>query len=267
MRERLLAALREAASRLQAGLPGEEEVAAIAGVKESIVRRHLGPPENYAALLSYQGQTQDTRERIIASAARIFSQKGFQKASLDQVASDAGLTKGAIYWHFKSKNDLYFALVDSRFQRDMSSMREPLKAMLTTADRNSTAQLMATIFSAGLGSATSDPDWPRLFVEVMGQSREPEVRERIAQFYDQGWEFVREIVCNMQAAGLIRRDIDPQMMARFWFALGDGLILAWLTHPEQVDLDAMAKGILDMMWRGIAPSDNNNDMHSGAASA
>jgi TetR/AcrR family acrAB operon transcriptional repressor len=265
MREKLLAALREAAARLSSRLPTESDVAFAAGVKEAVVRKHLGPPENYSALLSFQGQTQDTRERIIASAARVFGQKGFQRASLDQVASDAGLTKGAIYWHFKSKNDLYFALLDSRFQRDVSAMRESLAAMLSTASPPDTARLMATIFSASLSAATTDPDWPRLFVEVMGHSREPEVRERIGQFYDQGWDFARRMVADLQSAGLIRQDIDPDMMATFWFALGDGLVLAWLTQPERIDFATLAQGILDMMWRGIAPTDDNKN--TGAASA
>ena len=267
MRETLLAALREAAFRLPSRTPSESDVALAAGVKESLVRKHLGPPENYSALLSFQGQGQgqDTRERIIASAARVFGQKGFQRASLDLVASDAGLTKGAIYWHFKSKNDLYFSLLDSRFQRDVSSMREAQSAMLADAALHDTPRLMAMLFSASLNAATTDPDWPRLFVEVMGHSREPEVRDRIGQFYEQGWDVARQMVTDLQSAGRIRQDIDPDMMATFWFALADGLILAWLSQPERIDFTTVARGILDMMWRGIAPTEHNKN--TGAASA
>lgn len=265
MREKLLAALRETASRLTSRTPSESDVALVAGVKESVVRKHLGPSENYSALLSFQGQGQDTRERIIASAARVFGQKGFQRASLDLVASDAGLTKGAIYWHFKSKNDLYFALLDARFQRDVSSMREAQSTMLADAAPQETPGLMATLFSASLNAATTDPDWPRLFVEVMGHSREPEVRERIGQFYEQGWDVARQMVADLQSAGRIRPDIDADMMAAFWFALADGLILAWLSQPERINFTTLAQGILDMMWRGIAPPEDNKN--TGAALA
>lgn len=253
MREQLLAALREASQRLCPDVPSEEEVARVAGVDVATVKAHLGPADNYIALLSYQSPASDTRDRIIASAARIFSQKGFQRASLDQVAADAGLTKGAIYWHFKSKNDLYFALLDARFQRDTSTMRGSVAEMAAAAGNTSVVKLMASVFSSGLEQATTDPDWPRLFVEVMGQSREPEVRDRIAQFYEQGWDVVGRMVRDMQAAGLIRTDINPDMMATFWFALGDGLILAWLSQPDRIDFSSLAEGILDMMWRGIAP--------------
>jgi len=257
MREKLLVALREAAQHLHPHIPSEEEVARVAGVDVATVKAHLGPADNYTALLSYQSPVLETRERIIASAARVFGQKGFQRASLDQVAADAGLTKGAIYWHFKSKNDLYFALLDSRFQRDTSTMMGAVAEMAATAGKTSTARMMAAIFCAGLESATSDPDWPRLFVEVMGQAREPEIHERIAQFYEQGWGFAGGMVRDMQAAGLIRRDIDPDMMATFWFALCDGLILAWLSQPDRIDFPVLSEVILDMLWHGIAPTVEN----------
>jgi AcrR family transcriptional regulator len=157
MREPLLVALRKEAARLHPRLPTEEDVATAAGVAVADVRTHLGPPDNYSALLSYQGQTLDTRARIIASAARVFGQKGFQRASLDQVASDAGLTKGAIYWHFKSKNDLYFALLDSRFLRDISAMRESVDAMMVTATHETAPDLMARIFQCGAAAIHQRP--------------------------------------------------------------------------------------------------------------
>lgn len=264
MREALLAALREVAQRQHPKRPTENDVALAAGVDVATVREHLGPADNFMALLAYQTPASDTRERIIASAARVFGQKGFQRASLDQVAADAGLTKGAIYWHFKSKNDLYFALLDSRFQRDTTTMLGSVARMAAGPATASVVKMMAAVFSSGLEQATADPDWPRLFVEVMGQSREPEVRDRIAQFYEQGWEFVGRMVRDMQAAGLVRSDIDPDLMATFWFALGDGLILAWLSQPDRIDFSVLSEGILDMMWRGIAPvnshsTPDNND--------
>ena len=56
MRESLLVALREESVRLHPRLPSEADVARAANVKAAMVRTHLGPPDNYSALLSYQGQ-------------------------------------------------------------------------------------------------------------------------------------------------------------------------------------------------------------------
>ncbi|MCB1660881.1 MAG: TetR family transcriptional regulator, partial [Pseudomonadales bacterium] len=90
-----------------------------AQVSVEVVQKTLGSAQNYPALLAYESPN-ITRERILAAAMSVFSQKGWQKTSLDEVAAAAGMTKGAIYWHFRNKNDLFFALLDARLQRDTS---------------------------------------------------------------------------------------------------------------------------------------------------
>lgn len=55
-------------------------------------------------------ESEKTRARILDSARRVFHQLGFNQSSLEEIARDAGLTRGAIYWHFKDKADLLFSL-------------------------------------------------------------------------------------------------------------------------------------------------------------
>lgn len=57
------------------------------------------------------------RGRLLASAARVFAARGYARASLDEIARDAGVTKGAVYWNFDSKEDLFFALLDQRLDQ------------------------------------------------------------------------------------------------------------------------------------------------------
>ena len=116
---------------------------------------------------------QRTRDRILDMAEREFLRRGVSRTSLQDIATAAGTTRGAIYWHFKSKNDLYFALLDSRFQRDTTTMLGSVARMAAGPANASVVKMMAAVFSSGLEQATADPDWPRLFVEVMVQSREP----------------------------------------------------------------------------------------------
>lgn len=53
-----------------------------------------------------------TREKILEAASRVFVQRGVSKASLEEIAETAGVTRGAVYWHFKNKHDLFIALHD-----------------------------------------------------------------------------------------------------------------------------------------------------------
>lgn len=259
MREKLLRALRDTAGRVEAPLT-TGAVAAAAGVDEETVLRHLGPAENYAALLSYQqpvaapAAPQDTRERILESAARVFGRKGFQRATLDEVASDAGMTKGAIYWHFKSKNDLFFALLDHNFQQHTGPLMSEVENAVRRAEQGDAEGGLREMFRSGLRRCTEDANWPQLYVECVAHTRDPEVRARFMEVYQKVWAMSAELTKTFQAKGLSNEENDPEVAAIFWTALFDGLILAWLIHQDRMDLDVLAEKIFRLIWRGVAPA-------------
>jgi AcrR family transcriptional regulator len=86
-----------------------------------------------------QERTEITRSRLIQSAEKIFARDGFEAAKLEEIAADAGYTRGAFYANFESKEDLFFALLEQEIstriatlEREMSKVRDPeakLKAM------------------------------------------------------------------------------------------------------------------------------------------
>lgn len=258
MREKLLTALREAARLSAPDLPGIAAVATLAGVDEAAVRAHLGPPENFAALLNYQAPAHETRDRIIASAARVFARKGFSRATLDEVAADAGVTKGAIYWHFRNKNDLLFAMLDARLRQDTAPLLGDLQHLLK--DGGDPRAAFSGMFSASMRRCIQDPDWPKLYLECLSLARDPDVRERLSSFYDDVWAVSEGFTRHVQGHGLTRAGIDPRVAAIFWTALFDGLVLAWQVKGEAIDFERVLPAIFQMLWQGIAPAaDPNND--------
>lgn len=264
MHEKLLAALREASRHTSPRLPTQKEVAVQARVDEAAVREHLGSAENYAALLSYQQPpANETRDRIIASAARVFGQKGFQRASLDEVAADAGMTKGAIYWHFKSKNDLFFAMLDHRFRQDTVPLMGDFEALIRSGGDPLTG--LTDMFITGMRRCTEDPEWPRLYFECLSLSRNADVRARLSSFYDAVCEMSASFTRELKQNGLAPAEADPEVSAIFWTALFDGLILAWLIKGEQLELDRVLPPIFRMLWRGIAPDDASRNPANNAA--
>ncbi|MDF2445416.1 MAG: transcriptional regulator [Moraxellaceae bacterium] len=258
MRDKLLSALRDAARHSAPRLPSLTEVALLAQASEAEVREHLGPPENFSALLSYQAPAHETRDRIIASAARVFARKGFQKASLDEVAADAGLTKGAIYWHFRNKNDLLFALLDCRLRQDTAPLMGDLQTLIR--DGGDAQATLTRMFASGIARCTSDPDWGRLYLECLNLSRDDEVRERLAGFYDQVWAMSGSFTRELQRHGITAGHMDPASAGVFWTALFDGLVIAWLIKGDQIDFERLLPTIFRMLWQGMAPraSDSND---------
>ena len=194
----------------------------------------------------------DTRERILTAAGHVFARKGYMAASLDEVAHAAGMTKGAIYWHFRSKSDLFFALLDYKFQLNIAPVQDDLRIAAAAADpRRALTTLLQTVF----GRLRADEDSPRLYLEFIGQARDNEMRERLSRFHNDGMMQVAGHIRTMQQAGLAPIHHDAATLAAFWSALFDGLMLAWIINP-QADHDGLVARIVDMLWHGVAPRDD-----------
>lgn len=72
-------------------------------------------------------QARDAREVLLEAALDVLAKRGFRDASVDEIAARAGYSKGAVYWHFSSKDDLFFALLDERIDKPWRETIEQLK--------------------------------------------------------------------------------------------------------------------------------------------
>jgi AcrR family transcriptional regulator len=85
------------------------------------VKDNPTPPAN-----KHELRTQETRKLLLEAAERIFIRDGYEKAELGEIASEAGRTKGAIYGQFKSKEDVFLALVETQALKRRAKMHELL---------------------------------------------------------------------------------------------------------------------------------------------
>ena len=77
---------------------------------------------------SARANPRDARAALLRAAAAVFAERGFQDASVEDIARRAGYSKGAIYWHFESKDDLFLALLEERLERPTREMIELLES-------------------------------------------------------------------------------------------------------------------------------------------
>jgi AcrR family transcriptional regulator len=68
-----------------------------------------------------------TRRQLLDAAAKLIAERGYRGAAVNEVLAEAGLSKGTFYWHFKSKDDMLFALLDERLDRPIRELIERLK--------------------------------------------------------------------------------------------------------------------------------------------
>jgi AcrR family transcriptional regulator len=176
------------------------------------------------------GRRAQTRARLLEAAARVYARRGFDGATLDEVASDAGLTKGAVYDHFGSKENLLLALLDEHLSAQIAeqiALFDPSKA---TAER---PRVGADRWMAALEEA---PDAFRLFVEAwVHAQRDDDLRARVAAGMD-AWRATFKGF-GMQRSADREAEIPDELLeqvANVMLALGTGLGMVKLADPESV---------------------------------
>ena len=96
-------------------------------------------------------KSQAMREKILNTATQLFIQKGSEKTSMQDIAQTAGISKGAIYHHFKSKDEIVFAVIRSR----QELMEEEMKQWLKATENLTGREQLQTIIKSNLGSQTA----------------------------------------------------------------------------------------------------------------
>ncbi len=171
-----------------------------------------------------------TRAQLLRAAARVYADKGVDGATLDDVAEEAGFSKGAVYDHFGSKDSLLFALLDEYVTAEIGEQLE-----LFEANRNvpSRPQIAADRW---LEHVEADPAVLRLFVEawVRGQ-RDEAVRERVLIAVEAMREMFRSIGKERAAElGEVRPEALLEGTADAMSALGIGFALLKLADPQRI---------------------------------
>ena len=87
------------------------------------------------ALNKHQQKSETTRRKLLAAARRVFARTGFEATTIDDVASEAGHTRGAFYANFKSKEDLFFVLLEQQAARNVDVVRRRLELCTTDEER------------------------------------------------------------------------------------------------------------------------------------
>jgi AcrR family transcriptional regulator len=127
---------------------------------------------------------EETREQILAAAAGVFARNGFHATSLDAVAEEAGFSRGALYYNFADKEELFLELLDRRCAERAQDLRE----VFADADEDVAATSRQAQLAAqhALDAMTGNPEWRALYLEFLAHAaRDPAFRRRFARRTDE----------------------------------------------------------------------------------
>jgi TetR/AcrR family acrAB operon transcriptional repressor len=191
-----------------------------------------------------------TRHRLLDAAEEVFLAQGVAGTSLNDIALAAGTTRGAIYWHFADKADLFNAMMDR--------VALPMQGALAQVEQDPADDPLPALRRAVLSAfrqTVRDPQTRRVF-EVATHKVEYvdslcAVRARHLEMRTQGLGRFQQILRRSAAVRGTRLSVTVAIAAHGLHALVDGLIQNWLLDPEAFDLEVCGARTLDAYLRGI----------------
>lgn len=198
------------------------------------------------ARLTRKEQQARTRSTLLASAARILACKGLHRASIDDIASDAGYTKGAFYANFKSKEELFLVMLDEHFAERLAALERTIEG---EGDLATKARRAGDDFVAAL---RGDEEWCRLFLEFASHAARHEDFRR--EFVARNHKLRAGIaaIFDRRAAELgVTPATSSQVIAQMTFAMAHGIAIDQLLDPESTPDDLFGE-MLRLFFTGVA---------------
>jgi TetR/AcrR family acrAB operon transcriptional repressor len=191
-----------------------------------------------------------TRDRILDAAERVFSRRGATRPSLEDIAAAAGVTRGAIYWHFRNKADLFAAML-ARVTLPMEEMVGRSGDDALTDPLGYIRRCMVTV----LRKTTDDAQTRRVFEIVCHKCEYVDEMARVRDRYvEMRADCLGEIERGVRDAirrGLLPPGVNARSAAVGLHALVDGLISNWLLDPKYFPLAREAGRMVDQYLTGL----------------
>jgi AcrR family transcriptional regulator len=193
---------------------------------------------------------QQTRKAALLQAAiAVFSERGYQGATIDEIARRAGIAKGTTYLYYADKADLFYAVFEMWANDAIAGSGAALAAASNAGER-----LLALALGA-VDYMEAHREWFPLSLEVWAASSTPALRERFAAALSGCYAGYRSeaaaIIRAGQAAGELRDDADADALAALLTGAIDGLFLQCWFDPA-LDARKLVQGFFDALLRGIA---------------
>lgn len=186
------------------------------------------------------------REQLLGVALEIFSRHGYHKASMDDIAESAGVSKPVLYQHFPGKRELYLALVDDNLDQ--------LAARLLTALQSSTVNRtrVESMLNVYFDFVADSPQAYRLIFHT-DQLADTEIRERFENFH----MGVAEAIGSVLGPNAGISQAHAVMLARSLTAMAEAGAYYWAHNPSVGDREQAQRQVFRLAWGGISIIDED----------
>jgi len=193
-------------------------------------------------------QAGDTGDRILQQAMRLFLEKGYHGTSIDEITQAAELTKGALYWHFRSKQDLLQRIIKEHEMRFLDELIQVVgEVQGGTLDKFEKYIRFNSAFA--YYNRELCVSFTTLAAELVGAHHqiEPEIR----RIYKKYQTFLSKLIHQGKKEKIFKKELDPDLAALSIIAFHNGVLLQWSMNKNEINGEAFVKTFKNIMLNGL----------------
>lgn len=194
---------------------------------------------------------EETKNKILEAGLNVFSRKGFSAATLIDIAAEAGVTRGAVYWHFKNKEELYFQLNEKYNMMFFGKINDLLSEDMKAGEK------LKVIISYLFGMLEDNKEF-RMIEEInhTGKSDSIPNNNAMCEYFSgakqEKWETVKALIEKGKEDGEIRKDIDSASMTDAILGYVFGVELLWLQDCSKFSIKERCTDFVNILIKGIS---------------
>ena len=186
-------------------------------------------------------------EKLLAAALALFVTRGYHATSVEQVAARAGLTKGAVYFYFRSKARLLLRLLDRVEEQVIAPTLEAIAAGTDPRDK-----LVAFMHSQSLaGEKRAEPMLLAILMATEFHGSRDPIERRLDGLFAQMHAALTAVVEQGKAARVFRRDLGTAETVSFIMAMNQGCFVEWYRRRTELDGPAFVRAMRGIVLDGV----------------
>lgn len=195
-----------------------------------------------------QEQRQASIEKLLACALNLFVKVGYRATTVDQIVADAGVTKGTLYFYFKTKDEVMLRLLEEA----EAYVVNPIADNLQAAGPKASDKLAGFINSQSkLGLTKPQHVLLLILMSIEFAGTGTQIEQCVKAIYSRMYKQLEELICQGQREGTFRTDLDAKTLTSIVIAGHDGVLVEWYRRNNELGGKELARTLRGVLLSGL----------------